>query len=124
MTTTCDKPSLCLSDLDQFTGTEQWHRHPLMRSVFFTDGAKYVADIAGAYWLLDDIAFAQAKAKVAREEFQVWKLAVSANATATLICEDGNDHVVSRKTLSLTDFPAPGIELWFANGVIYLPSEH
>jgi hypothetical protein len=124
MTTTCDKPSLCLSDLDQFTGTEQWHRHPLMRSVFFTDGAKFVADRAGAYWLLDDIAFAQADAKVARQEFQVWKLAVAADATATLICEDGNDHVVSRKTLTFTDFPAPGIELWFAGGVIYLPGEH
>jgi hypothetical protein len=124
MTNTCTKSSLNLSDLDQFTGTEQWHRHPLMRSVFFTDGAKYVADTAGAYWLLDEIAFAQASAKVAREEFQVWKLAVAANATATLTCKDGNDHVVSRKTLSFTDFPAPGIELWFANGVIYLPSEH
>ena len=48
-----------LADLRQFTGTEQWYRHGLARNILFTDGAKYLADEAGAYWLLDEIAFAQ-----------------------------------------------------------------
>jgi hypothetical protein len=39
-------------------------------SITFTDGAKYVADAAGAYWLLDEIALAQRHVKaVAAEEF-------------------------------------------------------
>ena len=42
-----------------FTRTENWYRHGLVRDVLFTDGAKYVADQAGAYWLLDEIAVAQ-----------------------------------------------------------------
>lgn len=46
-------------DLQQFTGSEQWCPHGLARSILFTDGAKYVADKGGAYWLLDEIAFAQ-----------------------------------------------------------------
>ena len=45
--------------LKQFTGTEYWYRHGLVRTVLFTDGAKYVADQGGAYWLLDEIAFSQ-----------------------------------------------------------------
>ncbi len=48
-----------------------------MRSILYTDGAKYVADSAGAYWLLDQIALAQRGVKaVAGEAFQVRKLAV------------------------------------------------
>ena len=54
------KPTLTESDLWQFTGTEHWYRHALVRNVSFTDGAKYLADHAGAYWLLDIIAIAQA----------------------------------------------------------------
>ena len=46
-------------DLRQFTGSENWYRHPFVRQVLFTDGAKYVADQGGAYWLLDAIAIAQ-----------------------------------------------------------------
>jgi hypothetical protein len=49
-----DTTSLNLADLAQFTGSEHWYRHGMVRSVLFTDGAKYVADIAGAYWLLDE----------------------------------------------------------------------
>ena len=44
------------ADLMQFTGTKQWYRHALNRKVLFTDGAKYVADTACAYWLHDEIA--------------------------------------------------------------------
>jgi hypothetical protein len=54
-----DTKTLTAADLRQFTGTEQWYRHGIVRDVLFTDGAKYVADQAGAYWLIDEIAFAQ-----------------------------------------------------------------
>ena len=75
MTTT---KTLSVSDLRQFTGSENWHRHGLVPSVLLTDGAKYVADAGGAYWLLDEIALAQRYEKsVAAEEFQLWKLAVN-----------------------------------------------
>jgi hypothetical protein len=67
--------------LRQFTGSENWYRHGINRSVLFTDGAKYVADQGGAYWLLDIIAIAQQHDKrVSAEEFQVWKLSVGKDA--------------------------------------------
>jgi hypothetical protein len=113
------------ADLRQFTGSEHWYRHGLNRDVLFTDGAKYVADHGGAYWLLDIIALAQRYQKrIAAEEFQVWKLTVRPDRTATITCEDGNYRVVFKHRLGFTDFPAPEITLWFSNGVIYLPSEH
>ena len=110
--------------MDQFTGSEHWYRHGLVPTITFTDGAKYVADAAGAYWLLDEIALAQRYIKaVAAEEFQAWKLTVKPDSTATLSCEDGNDNVVFSKAIEFTDFPPEGITLWFENDTIYLPSE-
>ena len=53
------KLELSTTDLAQFTGTEQWYRHAVNGEVHFTDGAKYVADHVGAYWLLDEIALTQ-----------------------------------------------------------------
>jgi prepilin-type processing-associated H-X9-DG protein len=121
-----DNEKLTAAILAQFTGSEQWYRHGLNRNVLFTDGAKFVADQAGAYWLLDEIAFAQHSEKaVAAEEFQVWKLTVDLDRhTGTLTCDDGNGRVVFEKPIPLTDFPLPEISLWFANNTIYLPSEH
>ena len=59
--------------------------------MLFTDGAKHVADEGSAYWLLDIIAIAQRyQPRIAGEEFQVWKLAVRPDRSATLTCEDGN----------------------------------
>jgi hypothetical protein len=116
--------SLDQNILNQFTGSEHWYRFGLDPRVTCTDGAKYVADTAGAYWLLDEIALAQRfDKKVAAEEFQSWKLTVNPDHSATLTCEDGNYKVVCTKQIPFTDFPPEGITLWFENNTIYLPSE-
>ena len=115
--------TLIESDLRQFTGTEQWYRHGLVRNVLYTEGAKHVADAGGAYWLLDEIAFAQHEKKVTAEPFQVWKLTVKDSA-AVLTCEDGNYNTVFSKNIEFTDFPLPEITLWFTDNVILLPSEY
>ena len=122
MTTT---KTLTKADLRQFTGSETWWRHGLVRDVLFTDGAKHVADAGGAYWLIDEIAFAQRHNKeVAGEEFQFWKLTVKPDQTATLTCDDGNGHVVFTKRIEFTDFPLEEITLYFTNKTILLPSEY
>jgi len=122
MTTT---KTLTLADLRQFTGSEQWYRHGIVRDVLFTDGAKYLADHAGAYWLLDEIALAQRYQKaVAAEGFQFWKLTVKDDRTATLRCEDGNGNAVYSKPIEFTDCPLPEIALYFTDNTILLPSEY
>lgn len=120
-----EKPRITEADLRQFTGTGQWHRHGLNRAVLFTDGAKFVADQCGAYWLLDEIALAQRfSTRVAAEEFQVWTLTVNPDRTASLTCDDGNGRKVYSKKIPFTDFPMDSITLWYTDSVILLPSEY
>lgn len=119
------KYPLKLRDLWQFTGSEHWYRHSLIRTILYTDGAQFVAEQGGAYWLLDEIAFAQkGNPAVAAEEFQLWKLTVNPDQTGLLVCEDGNGNAVYTKPLDYTDFPLAEIKLYFTNNVILLPSEY
>ncbi len=105
--------------------TWHWYRHGINRNVLYTDGAQHVAEHGGAYWLLDEIAIIQPYNKaVAAEEFQVWKLAVRPDRTATLTCDDGNGNIVFTKEIKYTDFPLDEITLYFTNKVIHLPSEY
>jgi len=116
--------TLNAADLCQFTGTEQWYRHALNRNIIYTEGARHVAEAGEAYWLLDEIVTGQLLKPISVEEFQVWKLTVNQeNNTADLVCEDGNDNVVTSKKIPFTDFPLPEITLWFENRTIMLPSE-
>src|ERR1035437_5751422 len=117
--------ALSKSELAQFTGSDNWYRHTINRNVLYTDGAQHVAEHGGAYWLLDEIAIIQPYNKrVAAEEFQVWKLTVHPDRSATLTCDDGNDNIVFTKKIEYTDFPLDEITLYFANNVIHLPSEY
>lgn len=116
---------LTQSHLMQFTGTEKWYRHSLAPGVLYTDGARYLAEQGGAYWLLDSIAIAQKfSTAVAGEDFQLWKLTVENDRTALLACEDGNGRRIYAQAIDYTDFPLPEIKLYFTNGVILLPSEY
>jgi hypothetical protein len=119
------KSELSAAVLAQFTGTSRWYQHAINTKVLFTDGAKYVADQAGAYWLLDEIALIQLFDKrVGAERFQVWKLVVNSDMTAEVTCEDGDDNVVYANKIPFTDFPGEGITLWFTDSTIFLPSEY
>ena len=117
--------TLRASDLAHFTGSENWYRHAINRNVLYTDGAQHVAEHGGAYWLLDAIAICQRYEKrVSAEPFQVWKLTVRPDRTASLVCDDGNDNIVYTQHIEFTDFPLDEITLYFANNVIHLPSEY
>ena len=116
-------PTLTAAELLNFTGTGNWYRHGLVRRVLFTDGVRFIADRAGAYWLVDEIATAQMLPLVAAEEFQLWHLSVS-GTSAVLTCGDGNGEIIYRKGICFTDFPLPEIKLYFTNNVICLPSEN
>jgi hypothetical protein len=113
------------ANMAQFTGSETFYCYGLVGDVLFTEGVKYVADTAGAYWLLDIICIANAfELKVRAEEFQLWTLKVRENASGVVTCDDGNSHIVYEQALNLTDFPESGIDLYFCNGTILLPSEY
>lgn len=113
------------AELKQFTGTENWYQHALFRAFTYTDGVRFVAREAGAYWLLDRIFGLQYESeKIQGEPFQVWDLKVHDDKTATLTCTDGNDGPVHQETISFTDFPISTIRFYLINQVLLLPSEY
>ena len=119
------RPTLDPLMLTQFTGSQNFYRHSLVREVLYTEGVQYVADAAGAHWLLDEIALAQRNIiPVKREDFQVWDLKVDAAQAGVLTCGDGNGLEVYSKHIEFTDFPEPGIRFYYADWVIHLPSEY
>ncbi len=121
------------ADLPQFSGTESYFNlpYPWLKSRFLlTDGAKYLAETAQAFWLMDAIASYQNTKKVASEPFQVWKLTVNDKREAVLICTDGNEHVLARQEIPYTTFPLDEITLYaeqsdyLGGRVVMLTSEY
>lgn len=111
------------ADLRQFNGSENWHRHGLCRNIIYTDGVKYLAETANAFWLIDKIATNQMDPKIRANEFQCWKLKLD-GTRATLTCDDGDENVLHTEEITFTDFPLPEIDLWVEGSTILLPSEH
>lgn len=120
--------SITLQELQQFTGTSRWYRHWLFRNYLYTDGVQYLAEKAGAYWLIDTIlSHQQDKRLTSNDElayFQCWTLNVKGDNSAQLICDDGNKNIILTQELEFTDFPLPTITLWLEHKVLLLPSEH
>lgn len=114
------------ADLQQFTGTDHYYKY--MFNVVLTDGTKYLADRAGAYWLMDVVASFQTAKKVACEHFQTWNLNVQDDKKATVVADDGNGNVIARQKIPYTDFPLRSQRLYLVNDgryrVLMLPSEY
>jgi hypothetical protein len=93
------------------------------RRLIYTPGVADMAELCGAYWLIDLIASHQINRKVAAEEFQVWTLNVQANqglARAT----DGNNKLITCQQIEYTDFPLHEIKLYLDQGTLMLPGEY
>ena len=122
-------PDQFIADLRQFTGTTQWHRWSRLTRLVCTDGAKYLAEEAGAYWLLDAIASHQnapaLKGSQRLQELQIWLLTVNADKSCRLTCaEDSNIAPVVVQNIEFTDFPLKEAKLYVCNNVVLLPSEY
>ena len=111
------------SELAQFTGTEEWYRHSINRSVTYTEGVQYFAEKAGCYWLLDILATQPEILKQA-EEFANIKFTAHEDLTGNLRVSDGNGNEVYHKKIGYTDCPTGTWEFFFYNNVIMLPSEY
>ena len=98
-------------DLNNFTGTEAYHRWtPLSRSVL-TDGTKYVADKLQAYWLFDALASHIDFEEIADLDMYFSTL-TTFNKTGTLSIEDGNGRELALQNFEYTEFPLTEIKIW------------
>lgn len=111
-------------------GSENWYRHGLVRGVLYTDGVKLMAELCGAYWLVDAIASYQIDPKIHRacEGMQFWTLKKN-GPNAVLTCRrDSGEPALVRQEFALTDFPFDEFKLYVegepGQQIILLPSEH
>lgn len=94
--------------LAQFIGTEHYYR--LTPSAVLTDGTKYLAEAAGAFWLMDAVA-SYLPQLTGRQDFIVARL-VRTGSQAELTLDDGNGRVLERQHIEYTDFPMQSIQLY------------
>lgn len=111
-------------ELQQFTGSETFYKATLFPKFIYTEGVKYLAEKAGAYWLLDYIFIHQTLSVLKGQSFQVWKLTVKESHSATLIVEDGNDQQLTTFAIPFTDFPLEEFTLWLVDNTLMLTSEY
>ncbi len=110
--------------LAQFCGSDQHYRHWSGR-LHFTTGLHFLAEHAGAWWLIDLIASHQPS--VAAEPFQLWTLIVQEDHTAVAECRaDSTAPVLVQQELEFTDFPVAlsPFRLYCVDGVLLLPTEY
>ena len=120
--TTQDVSEKLRGDLRMFDGTAHWYRHPFNSNLLYTDGTKFFAEKAGAYWFLDIVATELADL-METEEFMVIALDVK-GTSATITAGDGNGNDLWQREISFTIAPDGVWKFFFANNVLYLPSEH
>ena len=105
------------------TGTEAYHKFsPIEGFPVITDGVFKVAEAAECYWLLDLIGSYQINPNL-DPEFQVWKLKVCEDQTATASGYNDLDLIIEQK-IEYTDFPLDSFEVYLVRGVILLPGEY
>ncbi|MDP2842135.1 MAG: hypothetical protein Q8O06_00670 [Acetobacterium sp.] len=124
------------SNLSGFTGTENYHAFSaLFRKVVLTDGAHYLAQTAGAFWLMDIIGSVYTahpeKKKFWDNGFAVWTLKVE-DKKGVVTADDGNNNIFYSQEIEFTDFPLSEMKLFVELGetinegevmVVMLPSE-
>lgn len=95
------------SELRHFCGSESFHCRKFMgQRIAYTDGVKFLADEAGAHWLIDLILSAQSKVHKACDGFQSWELKLNTKDTGCVVtCDDGNGNVKFKQEIEFTDFP-------------------
>lgn len=130
------KPTLTHDDLRQFTGDLERYRHQLARKVIYTPGIKFVAQRGGAYWLIDELAFAITGGEIDRAgrsdprvlEMHFWTLTVSDQVGELTARADSDVEPFFVKGIDYTDFPLDKIDIWAAfdgeHWTLYLPSEY
>ena len=112
------------AQLTHFTGTEHYYR--ISRRQLLTDGTKYLAEMAGAFWMMD--AIASHLNEIGTEDwFVVVKVKVQ-DSNATMLYEDGNGNEHARQDIPYRDFPMNEISIYACwdgeHWVLMLPSEY
>ena len=110
--------------LAQHTGGDTVYRH-LLFDVRYTAGVKQMAELCGAWWLVDAISSHQPRCMKdpMLKEMQFWSFNLVKKGWA-LICYRDQDDEAFRQEIEFSDFPLDTIEIWMCNNTMLLPSEY
>lgn len=112
------------AQLTLFTGTERYYR--ITRKCLLTDGTKYLADAAGAYWLMD--AIASHLHEIGTGDWFVLVRMHVENTHAVMTYEDGRGHELATQVIGYTDFPMASVTIYACwdseHWVLMLPTEY
>ena len=128
------------ADLQRFNGSDTWYQHQLVGWVVYSEGVQYLAEAAGAYWLIDAIASHIGHNKKIRAAYRTvpgfaslhfWKLRKVKDGAVLEAVLDLGQKPVARQRIEYTDFPFPAsgeftIYAGMDAGILvklYLPSE-
>ncbi len=90
------------NQLSQFTGTEKYYR--ISPKAVLTDGAKFLADAVGCYWLMDLYVSHLTMIDPDVESFTCLKL-IKRGHSADIVIEDGNTLELAKQHIEYTNFP-------------------
>ncbi|MCF6348059.1 MAG: hypothetical protein L3J20_07150 [Flavobacteriaceae bacterium] len=115
--------------LQHFNGTEHFFQLSLIRTRF-TDGIKYLANMAECFWLVTDTSVI-AKSLMDKSYFITIdfkrlskKESEAQGCEAIITYGDGNDTILETHRYNITDFPLDELRLFFINNTLMLPSEY
>jgi hypothetical protein len=116
--------NLLKAELRHFTSSQEYFRNPLFRGFIYTEGVKYLAEKAQAYWLIDYILSNQLHQTLRGQRFQVWKIHVNHEDKAIITVDDGDGNKLVQFRIPFTDFPLIHFSLWLVDKTLLLPSEY
>ena len=124
-----DKVNEIKEGLQHFHGSEMFFQIPLIRTRF-TNGIKYLADVANCFWLVTDTSVV-AKSLMNKSYFITIDFKrLAKDEQEEFGCEafinygDGNDNILEKHRYNVTDFPLDELRLFFVDNTLMLPSEY
>lgn len=120
-----------IEDLKQFYGTEKYWSLGFPTGIYLTDGAKYFAEQAEAFWLMNNLAMEYRKLEkldnyifVTVENKEIIDKNGHEKRIATTIFTDGNDTTYSTRHYENLDLPLGVWKFYVMDNIILLPSEY
>ena len=100
-----------LNELENFIGTEAYHKFSICSNIVLTDGMKFLCDTCQSYWLLDIVASVQQESKIMENRnFIVWRIKLN-EYNKSFIVSAYKDSPFNKENLlyeqvgGYTDFP-------------------
>ena len=125
-----------LKELDNFTGTEQYHKINILSRVVATDGFKHFLNRCKCYWLSDIVCSVQYLPKIREyENFIVWRIK-KIEGREFEVCafydfdeslsekDNQKKYLLYKQQIIYSDFPLKEYSFYQEGNVLLLKGEH